>query len=586
MNSSKIAQPKTQKIIVPGSAIVTILLILLIIHRDYPFVGHDYAYFIPRLVDTGIHMRLHGLSVQWYTPSFGGGLPAFPNPQHMEYSLVQLITLLTTPWLAVLVSTAIISLLGFYFFYKFLNQNLELGWMSSTLGAIFFIANGFYIEHLIVGHLGYQLFPLFGVILYVLTKTQKYYLFTSAVMAIIISMMIHQAGFYLIVIVLLSTGMTLPLLYMYKPEVIDLKYLARLTIPTLVLIAAMAGSKVYASISFMQHFPREVFDEYNVGVLQGIIGMVTQLLGVMNFTPLLILMKRDPSFLAGSLSSLTGSNYDIWEMDTALSPMLVIFLILAWAKLMRRVLRKPRVRPGRPQMFALILLLLSVWITTEFSLANGIIYSTTKNLPILRSLHVNVRFVSAFIVPLIIIGAYELHFFFLNKDMSLYFFITVLSTMLFICSYFALSAQVHVRVFDVSVLNAFQTDILHGKISPVETIENIDGRQGFAPTASSIRAYEPIFGYLGEQFTPQTRPGKILQLEDGYFNMTNPASLVYPEKNQTFPFERIKETDRKNLVTFLNRGQPTWNMPLTQKILNWISVISLVACIGILFKKK
>jgi hypothetical protein len=128
-----------------------------------------------------------------------------------------------------------------------------------------------------------------------------------------------------------------------------------------------------------------------------------------------------------------------------------------------------------------------------------------------------------------------------------------------------------------------QKDILHGKISPVETIENIDGRQGFAPTASSIRAYEPIFGYLLEQFKPQIKPGEILHLEDGYFNMTNPASLVYPEINQTFPFERIKESDRQNLEVFLNRGQPVWSMPLTQKLLNWISVIATAACIYLLF---
>jgi hypothetical protein len=153
------------------------------------------------------------------------------------------------------------------------------------------------------------------------------------------------------------------------------------------------------------------------------------------------------------------------------------------------------------------------------------------------------------------------------------------------CTYFALSAEVHVRVFDVSVLNAMQRDILQGKISAVETIENIDGRLGFTPKASSIRAYEPMFGYLLEQFKPQTKLGEIRRVEDGYFNMTNPASLVYPEINQTFPFERIKETDRKNLDTFLNRGQPSWKVPMPQKLLNWISVISIMACIAILLRK-
>jgi hypothetical protein len=65
------------------------LLIILIMNKDYPFVGPDYRYFIPRLIDTNLHMRINGPGIQWYTPSFGGGLPAFANPQNIEYSIVQ-----------------------------------------------------------------------------------------------------------------------------------------------------------------------------------------------------------------------------------------------------------------------------------------------------------------------------------------------------------------------------------------------------------------------------------------------------------------------------------------------------------------
>ncbi|RPJ22807.1 MAG: hypothetical protein EHM33_22620, partial [Chloroflexi bacterium] len=82
-----------------------ILIIILIMNRDYPWVGHDYAYFIPHMIDTDLHIYINGLTVQWYTPSFGGGLPAYPNPQHLEYSIVQLLSLWINPWAAVLVST-------------------------------------------------------------------------------------------------------------------------------------------------------------------------------------------------------------------------------------------------------------------------------------------------------------------------------------------------------------------------------------------------------------------------------------------------------------------------------------------------
>src|SRR6476619_2123806 len=86
------------------------LIILLLINRDYPFAGHDYRYFISRLIDTNLHIQRNGLSIQWYTPSFGGGLPAFPNPQHLEYSIVQLFSFLINPWSAILLTTAGISI--------------------------------------------------------------------------------------------------------------------------------------------------------------------------------------------------------------------------------------------------------------------------------------------------------------------------------------------------------------------------------------------------------------------------------------------------------------------------------------------
>lgn len=587
MKSLQNVHPKPEKIIPLVSAAVTILIILLIMHRDYPMVGHDYAYFIPHLVDTGIHIRLHGLSIQWFTPSFGGGLPGYPNPQHMEYSIVQLVALVTAPWTAVLTSTAIIALVGYVFFFKFLNENLGLNWKASTLGAMFFIGNGFFIEHLIAGQMGYQLFPLFGVMLYLLTHPQKHYIFTAAATGIILSMMIHQAGFYLIVILFLSLGITLPLLYLYKPQVIDTKRLARIAIFALLLTAGITGSKVYATTAFLSHFPREVFDEYPVGALHGMIGMGSQLLGVMNLVPLLSLTNGDPGMpLTGILMQLTGSQYGLWETDRGLSPVLIIFLGAALLRFIHVLRRKPRLQLDRSRWIAVILLILAVWITVEFSLAKGLIYSSTKHLPILKSLHINIRFVSAFIVPLIIIGTHELHQFFLERQKALHFIASAVVTVLFLGSYFALSAPIHIRQFDASIFNGFQKDILRGKIQPVESIEDISVWQGFAPAASSIRAYEPIFGYQLEEFKPHIKLGKIFEVEDGYFNMTDPTSLVYPEINRTVSFERFKSADAEKLEIFLNRGQPDWNLPLMQKILVWVSVLTVLACITIFIKAK
>ena len=182
--------------------ILTNAIVLVLMHRDYPKVGHDYRYFILRIIDTKLHLLINGPSIQWYTPSFGGGLPAYPNPQHIEYSIIQLFSLFLNPWTAVLVSTFVMGLIGFMVFEQFLTKKMNCHWTASTLGAVFFIGNGFFIEHMIVGHIAHQLFPLGAIILYAALDNRLALLKAIALIALVVAMMVHQTGFYIIVILM------------------------------------------------------------------------------------------------------------------------------------------------------------------------------------------------------------------------------------------------------------------------------------------------------------------------------------------------------------------------------------------------
>lgn len=148
-----------------ASAAIVIAILLAIAGRDYPIVGHDYRYFVPRLIDTDLHLRVNGPGIQWYTPTFGSGLPAYPNPQHLEYSAIQALTYLLNPWLAILLTAAIAQAIGFASCYKLAREQLGLGVTASTLCATVFIANGFSISRLTVGHVGFLFFPLTALLL-------------------------------------------------------------------------------------------------------------------------------------------------------------------------------------------------------------------------------------------------------------------------------------------------------------------------------------------------------------------------------------------------------------------------------------
>lgn len=201
--------------------LLSIGLLLAFMHRDHPHVGLDFGQFVPRLIDTDLHTRINGLVPQWYTPSFGSGLPAFANPQHTQYSLIQLLFLVTGPWSAVLLSTAIVSAIGFAAGYLFFRQTLSLSVVASTLGAMSIVANGFYIQHIAGGHVGFQQFPLIAVFLFALTSARLTILQASAWCGLAGASILYGGGALITVLIAGSLAVTLPLTHLVAPSVVE-----------------------------------------------------------------------------------------------------------------------------------------------------------------------------------------------------------------------------------------------------------------------------------------------------------------------------------------------------------------------------
>jgi hypothetical protein len=222
------------------------------------------------------------------------------------------------------------------------------------------------------------------------------------------------------------------------------------------------------------------------------------------------------------------------------------------------------------------------------TLAKGVFFGFTRQLIFLRSLHVNVRFASAFIIPLTILGTLQWNRSFLRNPKPGYFYSSIILTCVCLLSYFSWSPEAHQRNFSVRPSEALYLKIQKGAALPIVDIVDTaaTSREGFSERASLYQPYEPIFGYYLEYFKPKVRPGKINEVNDGYFNMTNPASYVFPEVNELEPFERIKISERDKLELFLARRQPEWKLPLTQKLLNLISFVALACSSGLLFTIK
>lgn len=564
-------------------------------NASYPLVGHDYRLFIPRLIDSHLYYKANGFGIEWYTPNFGGGLPAYPNPLQMQFSLPQLITWFIDPYSAVLISTAIYIAIGFFVTYLFLSKTLHLAPLSAILGADFFLINGFLIERVVVGHVNFLTFPLIIIPLYALLHPRLPAWIAGILISLTGAALVYSGGVYIAVIGFFSYLLILPLLCFIKPGLLSIKKMLPVLIWGGILTVLLCGSKLYATESYMRFFPRTVHDLFSPDWITGLRGMIFQLVGTLNWFPVLGLIHKGTASYTVRLDAWTGTPYGFWELDSSLAPGLLFMLFVGFIILM---VQKPRIEDGQTiarKILAGAFLLFSIALVTEFAIAKGFLYDQLSHLTVLQSLHADTRYTSAFILPLAILAAKIFDVWTgkwrsVTKTSLAFVFLSGVS-LASMWSYFRMPLDAQERYFDIKSVSKVYRQSSTGKAFPVKNIIPAMGDyEVFGRNASNVNShYDPLFKDGDELLTPLVHKGSVFAVQDGYYNMTDPSSLVYPEVNGSKPFERIPVYDRQKLLDFINRRPSDWNLPLTQKLLDWISGLTILAEVYLLllypFKK-
>jgi hypothetical protein len=549
-------------------------LIIFMIGRGYPKVGHDYGFFIPRMLDTYLHSKVNGFAIQWYTANFGAGTPAYPNPQYIQFSLPQLSMFVINPWLALMCSLVTYAVIGFFCFYLFLRD--EIGWINAAgvLGASFIVANGFFLEHAVVGHVGFQHFPLLGAILFLAFTKRLGYLPAGILIGLIVAMIVNQAGFVVLIIFILSLLILLPLIYLLRPEIFKPRwYAAPLTGGLFAILLSL--SKISAIMAFMRFFPRAIEDQYGQTYLQGLAGMLRQLSGFDFVTPYYLLRGIKLETLSTFFHQGAGAQFGLWEMDMALSPGLLALLLVGIGYGLYRISKK-QAGVSWDKVIAFLILCLGIWVATDLTLAQGWLYNIIKPLPVLRSLHANVRFTSAFIFPLALLAAYTFHVIFdKNKWANTATILAALSTLIMLSLYLAIPEDVHVRSFNLKSALPVYAQIDKGWNFTLQNVAEITDMQVFRQEDSNLASQDPMFGYTGEYFKPKATLGPILAVNDGYYNLTNPAGYVFPEENNLQPFDLFREDQKANLELFINHRQPKLAISSWQRFADVVSLLTL-----------
>jgi hypothetical protein len=96
---------------------------------------------------------------------------------------------------------------------------------------------------------------------------------------------------------------------------------------------------------------------------------------------------------------------------------------------------------------------------------------------------------------------------------------------------------------------------------------------------------------LGENsFLPHVHEGSVFDIQNGYYNMTDPTGYVFPRENNSKLFSLIPVSDYGKLMDFLNRRQPDWKLPLIQIALDWAAgltfIFTVLAVIFYSFRKQ
>jgi hypothetical protein len=547
----------------------------------YPLVGSDYRLFGPRLLDSLLHYKVNGFSIQWYTPSFGGGLPAYPNPLQMQFSFQQLFTFFVNPWVAILTTGAVYIIVGFWVTFLLLHDVLEFQPLSAILGASFFIANGFFIERLVVGHADKITFPLIVVPIYALLDRKLPAWLAGVLISFTGAILLYSGGVYIGVMCFFTTILTIPIVYFLKPSLFDLKKMVPVIIWGGILTILLCGSKLYAVTTFMQTFPRDVHDHYFVNWYTSIGGLLFQLVGIMTTLPFLNLIGKSSLVYVVRLAKWTGTPYGFWEVDTSISPILIILLIYgAWTILSHKphLDRSNLLKKG----IAGICLIISIILVVQFSTARGFLFEPLKGLPLIKSLRTNTRFVASFVLPLAILGVKIFDNWTKGKSeiriFTAFGFLNGIS-LVALWAYYLLPMSVQGRNFDIKIILDTYTKIQAGDTFPVnKIIPAMNDYEVFEAQASNVtHHYDPLLGE--NSFLPLVHEGSVFDIQDGFYNMTDPTGYVFPMENSSKLFSLIPVSDYKKLVDFLNRRQPDWKLPLIQIALDWAAGLTFILII-------
>jgi hypothetical protein len=552
-------------------------------------MGHDYALFLPKLLDGYFWFSTNGLfAIPWFTPSFCGGIPLFPDPQSIYYSVPQFLSFVFDPVTSVHMTIMLFAVLGFWGFYILLQRVFQTGAWLALLGGGLFLFNGFYIHRMLIGHLTYHPFMLIPFLTFFLLRSEAQpplqgstrLLFDGIVAGVILAYM-FQAGMVNVTLPAIGSVIILGLMY----EVLHnrtVRFGLRLTWAGSIAVAC-CSAKLVAAMAYLHYFGRDMYK------LPG-----TQTLADA------VLIALHSLFIAPALALANETLVNVqWGLDRHEFEFGVTFVPLVWLcgggiAMLNCLRRGVPCQYLRKHWFriALIgsLLFLPICLNYYSPSWNAIL----KHAPILKNSTSLIRWMSLYIPVVILLTALAGTALLRSSTSHAYIVLASLSTVVLL-NIFTDRQFYHNQSYDpqqiVTAYNEVQRQGRSPEITHIAMYADQRG-QGIMPQGrndtlvqgnSQLLCYEPLFGYALEKFPIRTlRPDPVLAVHEGYLNLKNPVCYVYPLENACEPGEHFAVDQQEVAQAFSTYKPIPFRLPAWQKAANVLNLLTLVGLGGVL----
>ena len=472
----------------------------------------------------------------------------------------------------------IFAVLGFWGTYLLLRYTFVLKEVSAIFGATLFMFNGFFAYRMIVGHLDYHSFMILPLISYFLLQPlatsnlfKEVFMVVSA--ALLSSYVIYSGGVHLLLPMALAISSVFVLAGINHRKLNGPIYrTGAVVILTLIICAA----KLNIDFATLDNFSRNY---YRLPGLDTIFYAI--------WVPMKSIFFSAYTYVDTN-RIFTNIQWTIQRHELEMSITFIPLCLMLWGLIN---FFRGKIKIDKKQCFLLLALLVICMVPLAINFYTPGWNKVLKTIPIINSSSMLVKLYAMYIPIVVIFTALVIE----KLEFKHYIVPGLILILFFVKAYEDKTYYAEQGYNPRLVVYAHQQVMQSGNVPEIteitsercltnsEGIRRCGGDEMMAFGLSQINCIESLFGYRHEEFKQKEllKAGKpVIQLTDDRFNMKNPACYVFPDENNCIPGDHFKADQKEELLSFTSYKGYEFNMPKTQKISNWISLISILMSCG------